>query len=542
MTPASDTANANEGAPSVRRPALPLGWAVAAAALCGVFYFLAFPGVDMWPLGFVALVPLRVALVGQTPKRAFWLGWFSGLVMITLGFYWMVDMMRQFSGFSAPICMLLLLIVNAFEGGRMGLFAWLFVRGEQRFPKYSGLLFLSALVTSELTFPVLFFWSFGAVLHKATAFTQVAELGGVFAVTLVLTAGNFGLSELALALVQRRAPNWKVAGAYLLVPVLAAGYGALRIHQVDARVAAAPKGLIATVQANMSLTEKRTHHDEGMDRHLRATRELTSEHQLDLVIWSETSVMGVMLDSEAASIVPRAFAARLHVPLLFGAVLAKKVDDAREYALYNSALVTDDKGHVRGRYDKQELVPFSEHMPFGHEIPYLYQISPNSGKFDPGETNDPLPLGEHKIATLICNDDVVPALANRVTHDTDVDLLANLTNDAWFGDTTEPWIHLALAKFRAIEHRRFFVRSTNSGVSAFIDPVGRVLQSTEPFKEQTMVHQIAWLKGRTVYETLGDWPYWIPGLFAVYAAFSGRPRRQKRKGKRKGAAQPAAAS
>jgi len=153
------------------------------------------------------------------------------------------------------------------------------------------------------------------------------------------------------------------------VPVVAALYGALRIHQVDARVAGAPKALIGTVQANMSLTEKRTHHDEGMIRHLRATRELTSKQKLDLVIWSETSVMGAMVDSEAADIVPRAFAARLHVPVLFGAVLAKKVGDARGYALYNSALVTDAQGQVRGRYDKQELVPFSEHMPFGHENP-----------------------------------------------------------------------------------------------------------------------------------------------------------------------------
>ncbi len=212
----------------------------------------------------------------------------------------------------------------------------------------------------------------------------------------------------------------------------------------------------------------------------------------------------------------------MHVPLLFGAVLVKKVSDAREYAYFNSALITDSSGHVRGRYDKQELVPFSEHMPFGREIPALYEISPNSGMFERGESDAPLPLGEHRIGTLICNDDAVPALANRVTQDTDTDLLANLTNDAWFGDTTEPWIHLALAKFRAIEHRRFFVRSTNSGVSGFIDPVGRVLAVTHTFKEESLVHEIAWLRGRTAYELLGTYPYWLAGLFAVYAAFSKR--------------------
>jgi apolipoprotein N-acyltransferase len=502
--------------------ALPIAWAAGLAVLCGVLYFLAFPGMDLWPLGFVALIPLRVALFGQTPKRAFWLGWLSGLTMISLGFYWMVDMMRQFSGFSTLICVGMLLIVNAFQAGRMGWFAWLFVRGERRFP--AGIVWLCALVTSELTFPVLFFWSFGAVVHGQVALTQLAEIGGIYAVALVMAAANFGLAELALARLHKRAPNLKAAAPYLAVPVVAALYGALRIHQVDARVAAAPKGRIGVVQANMSLSGKRSQPNEGMRRHLAATRALTAQEPLDLVIWSETSVMGAMREDEANAIVPRSFAARLHVPLLFGAVLVKKVTDAREYAYFNSALITDQTGHVNGRYDKQELVPFSEHMPFGRELPVLYEISPNSGAFEPGESDAPLPLGEHRIATLICNDDAVPALANRVTQDPNTDLLANLTNDAWFGDTTEPWIHLALAKFRAIEHRRFFVRSTNSGVSAFIDPVGRVPVVSHPFKEETLVHEVAWLRGRTAYELLGTRPYWLLGLFAVYAAFSKRKR------------------
>jgi apolipoprotein N-acyltransferase len=503
-------------------PALSNVWCACLAVLCGVLYFLAFPGIDLWPLGFVALVPLRLALLGQTPKRAFWLGWLSGLTMISLGFYWMVDMMRQFSGFSTPICALMLLIVNAFQAGRMGLFAWLFVRGERRFP--AGIVWLCALVTSELTFPVLFFWSFGAVVHGQPALTQLAEIGGIYAVALVMAAANFGLAEFAVARLQKRKPELKAALPYLLVPVVAVLYGVLRIHQVDGRVAAAPKAQVGLVQANMSLTGKRSHPNEGMQRHLTATRALTAQQHLDLVIWSETSVMGAMREDEASAIVPRSFAARLQVPLLFGAVLVKKVNDAREYAYFNSALITDEAGQVHGRYDKQELVPFSEHMPLGREIPALYEISPNSGAFEPGESDAPLPLGEHRIGTLICNDDAVPALANRVTQDPNTDLLANLTNDAWFGDTTEPWIHLALAKFRAIEHRRFFVRSTNSGVSAFIDPVGRVLAASHTFKEETLVHEIAWLRGRTGYELLGTRPYWLACVFALYAAFSKRKR------------------
>ena len=250
-------------------PALSAFWAAAAAVLCGVGYFLAFPGIDCWPLGFLALVPLRLALLGQTPRRAFWLGWLSGMVMINLGFYWMVEMLETFSGFSAPICMLMLLAVNAFQGGRMGLFAWLFARGQQRFP--AGVVWLCALLTSELVFPVLFFWSFGAVLHNAPAMTQLAEVGGIFAVMLVVAAANFGLSEFFVARLEKRRPNLRAALPYLAVPVLALIYGAVRMHQVDARVRAAPKAQLALVQANMSLTGKRSNPKEGLFRHLRAT-------------------------------------------------------------------------------------------------------------------------------------------------------------------------------------------------------------------------------------------------------------------------------
>src|SRR5262249_34285889 len=134
----------------------------------------------------------------------------------------------------------------------------------------------------------------------------------------------------------------------------------------------------------------------------------------------------------------------------------------------------------------------------------------------------PLPLAGHEIATFICYEDIIPGFVNSIVRSGRPALLANLTNDAWFGDTTEPWIHLALAQFRAIEHRRYFVRSTNSGVSAFVDPVGRVIAHTEAFKEQALATQIAWLEATTPYELWGDWPWWAATLFAFFAAFARR--------------------
>lgn len=517
LSPAGEVKNVAADATASQFP-LSRARATLLALACGVLYFLAFPGLDLWPLGFVALVPLRLALVGQTPRRAAFLGWVSGMTMVTLGFYWMLNMLQAFSGFSTPICMFFVLVVNAFTGGRMALFAWLYARGERN-GWWGGPLFLMAFVASELCFPVLFFWSFGGVAHPATLLTQVADLGGVYLVGLVMVAFNWAAAEALLARLCGQKPALRRLLPYALAPVVAAAYGAVRIRQIDARAAAAPSGEVGLVQANMGLMEKRQSYEDGLMRHVAHTAALREKQPLDLVIWSETSVMHAMPADEAGRILPRYFTRRLHVPTLFGAVLFDRVDDARGRAFYNSVLLSDEKGELKGRYDKQELVPFSEHMPFGEDFPVLFEISPNSSNFRRGAEAAPIVMGEHRIAAMVCNDDVSPSLGNRLLADSRTDLLVNLTNDAWFGDTTEPWIHLALAKFRAIEHRRYFVRSTNSGVSAFVDPVGRVIAQTRTFKEETLRHRIHWLTGRTVYEWIGDWLYWAAALFVFVAAF-----------------------
>ena len=116
---------------------------------------------------------------------------------------------------------------------------------------------------------------------------------------------------------------------------------------------------------------------------------------------------------------------------------------------FNTALLADEKGEILGRYDKQFLLAFGEYLPFGETFPVLYDWSPNSGRFTPGTSIEPLVLGEHRISALICYEDILPSFVNKIVAHADPDLLVNLTNDAWFGDSTEPWIHFALAKMRA---------------------------------------------------------------------------------------------
>jgi apolipoprotein N-acyltransferase len=239
------------------------------------------------------------------------------------------------------------------------------------------------------------------------------------------------------------------------------------------------------------------------------SRELRSRGA-DFVVWSETSAMRPVRD-ETYPLELRPLGQTIGLPAIFGAVIIKSVPDARDYVVYNSAVSTDTRGVIGGRYDKEYLLMFGEYLPFGDTFPILHKWSPNSGHFTPGTSLDPLELEVggvvHKVTTLICYEDILPRFTNAAVRHADPDLLVNITNDAWFGDTAEPWEHLALAQLRAVEHRRYLVRGTNSGVSAVIDPVGRVVAQSGTFRQETVMAPIHWMRGVTVYERLGDWPW-----------------------------------
>lgn len=494
--------------------------AYALSALSGLLYFLAFPGTDLWPLAFVALVPLAVALKGQPAKVATLSGWIAGFVMTMAGFYWLQEMLVTFSGFPAAVCFLFVAILCAYQAGRIALMGWLCARVAGRGWPY-GAAFALAFAASEQVYPLLFPWAYGATVHQVPAMTQLAEIGGPIAIGLVLVAANLAFAELALARRTRRTVAWRKVAALAAAPLLAALYGAARIPMVDAAAAAAPPLRVGLVQADMSLMGKRQHPGEGLRRHLALTRRLMRNDPPDLVVWSETSAMRAVQEGLAEAVFPATFTRKLGVPAIFGGVLVRRVEDARRYVLFNSALMTDRKGNVVGRYDKQFLLGFGEYLPFGETFPILYEWSPNSGHFTPGQSFEPLPLGKYGVATFICYEDIIPSFVNRIMNQAPAHLLVNLTNDAWFGDTTEPWIHLALSKLRAVEQRRYFVRSTNSGVSAIVDPVGRVLAHTRPFEQATLKRDVHLLDGVTPYRVLGDAPWWLLSLVALAGCWVG---------------------
>ncbi len=509
---------ANDGALPLSAPL-----AYAGAVLSGLLYWLAFPGMDVWPLAFVAWVPLMLAMRGQSVRRATLLGWTAGLTMNVAGFFWLQEMLRTFSGFPAPVCFLFVLVVCAYQGGRIGLLGWLYGRASARgWP--AALVFAGAFAASELVYPLLFPWYYAATVHRAPVLTQLADVGGPILVGLVLVAANLALAEPLLARVERRKIGIGIVGAGAVIVAFACCYGVLRIDAVDAATLAAPAATVGVVQANMGLMEKRNAFDEGLRRHLRLSRELLAQH-VDFLVWSETSAMRAVRDDTYRQEL-RGVSRLIGAPAIFGAVIVKPVSDERGYVLYNSGVTSSADGTIESRYDKQYLLTFGEYLPFGEDLPVLYKWSPNSGHFSPGKSLDPLIVdlhGEkHPVSMLICYEDILPRFTNDAVRHADPELLVNMTNDAWFGDTVEPWEHLALAELRAVEHRRYLVRGTNSGVSAVVDPVGRVVKSSGTFRQEALSATIHWMRSRTVYERLGDWPWLLVSAGMVAGAFRRR--------------------
>lgn len=514
------------------------GWllALVSAILCPI----SFAGFDVWPLAFVAWVPLILAMRGQTPRRAAYLGWFAGFGMTMIGFYWLVGMLETFSGFPLPVCALFAAIVCLEKGGRVALMGWMYARATQR-GWHHALSFLAAFGVSELVWPVLFPWYFGASMHNTPIMMQTADLGGVILVSVVVLAVNVAVAEALNKAMFQTAPDRRtlIGGAVTLA--FALGYGAFRLSSIDATVAASEAIQVGMVQGNRPLRNAirqgpRTR-ERPVDLHIRHTRDLAKQG-VDLVVWSEAASQASFDVATYENAASATIGRRLGVPTIIGAVLREPLESAgpkgRKARYFNTALMVDGEGQIVGRYDKFFLLMFGEYLPWGDTFPILYEWSPNSGAFSKGSLRKPLMFGEHPITPMICYEDIIPSYVDELMDAGESEMLVNMTNDTWFGATIEPDQHLALAKFRSVEHRKFMARVTNTGMTAMIDPVGRVTASGSFFAAdgknvdgETIVAEARFMKVAAPYTSLGQKPWWVLTLLMAAACFVRRTPRDQ---------------
>lgn len=506
--------------------------------LSGTLFFLACPTFHLWPLAWIGFIPLLMVLFDRQslPKtnHAFAYGFLTGFVAIsggfitTGGFSWMIPFLEQFAKFPQPYSLPLSTTIFALFAAYHGLiFAFwakfiCFLRRELRL-SLTWILALSW-TAFEFCFPCIFPWYLSLTQIHFLPIIQVADLTGPIGVGFLLGLGNGALFEIGCYLLSQRKLylSLRTPLTALGMIVISLGYGVIRIHQIERLRAEAPKLKIGLMQSNISMSEKISQNgrDLLLSKYQKASEAL-SKQGVDLIIWPETTYPFIIrrYSQENRSVqFPTQIRTWDTTPILFGAMT---VDHSNEVKVYNSAYLIDQKGEIKGPVYKNFLLIFGEYVPFLSYMPWLKELVPGISDISAGLEPGTLPFEKngriYSLGMMICYEDILPQYGRRLFEtQQQPNILINLTNDAWFGKTAEPYQHLGLSVFRAIEHRVDLVRSTNTGVSALIDATGKVHEQSEVYdpKEKevpvsTLIGMAAVVTAGGYYQSLGDTFGWL---------------------------------
>jgi apolipoprotein N-acyltransferase len=504
-----------------------LGMELALSTLSGCLWFLSCTPFDLSPLSWIAMVPvLFVVERASTRLRASLFCWLTGTVAIGGGYYWMIELLRRFADLPLPLAVLLYLVFSAYQGSVFVLFGWM-VRTIRRRTSYPMVLVAPLVIaTSELLVPLLFPNHLAIVQAWHPMVIQIADLTGPIGVSALLIVVNGAAYDLLT--LRRKGVVPAVAAAVVLVAALV--YGHFRMRQVDALSAVAPKLAIGVVQPNIAYNEKGLDHPEQASRQLAALQEQSRKLEksgAQVIVWSETAYPYPLPDDFHADF-PESDSRRIRRGFTTPTVVGVLTEPHDRSTTYNSAMLLNREGQEAGRYDKMVLLAFGEHVPGDEYFPWLGKLLPEGfGGFTAGKEARLLPLrtadgNSWRLGAIICYEDIIPGLLRRVgalhPH-----LLVNLTNDSWYGAGAEPWQHLALAVFGTIEQRTGMVRAVNSGISAFIDANGRLVQRTnaidpylDPRPAESSLATLPLLEGgSTVFAKVGNLFAYLCGLCTV---------------------------
>jgi apolipoprotein N-acyltransferase len=486
----------------------------AAAAASGALIAACFLRFELYPLAWLAFVPLLWALRrARTTRDAVRIGFVAGLATNLPAFYWLVYTIHVFGGFSYPVALFAYLCLTLFTACEFVLFA---VAWKRTGPGPLALAAPVLWVSLEFLYPNVFLWRMANCQLHAPLLMQIGDLTGPFGLSFVMLWVSAGVAEV-IDRPRRDRPRRLVplaaAGCAVLAVVL---YGAIRLPQVEQAIQAAPTVRVALVQGNVGIKEKGDLR--YLDINVDTYRQLSEDVQdsVDVIVWPETvDQHWVSADVTRLEGKDNPFE-NLQRYLIFGGLSFRlrgyNPDDAEEF---NSAFLMGPDGLLLSRYDKRILMPFGEYIPLASALPFIRSLSPETGGFTAGQRVSVFDLGgKAKIGQLICYEDIVAGMP-RYTTQAGAEILLNILNDAWYGDSAAPYQHQALALWRAIENRRYLLRGSNSGVTSIIDAAGRVVAEGGLFTAEVVSGTVPRLQMMTFYTRFGDVFAWLVVIGAL---------------------------
>ena len=500
------------------------------AFLSGFLLTLAFPRWNLWPLAWVALIPLFYALDrAQNKFQAFLLSFLAGFSFFLLSVSWL----RHVTTFG-------MFFVVTMEAAYWGMFGMIYyalnigagpracpetgrnTNSNKGQPQGVAPTFVLSAIWTALEFirseiPV---WGMGwNLLGSSQApnlwVAQLASVGGVYAVSFLVFLGNLALYSFFKKGIRKGFQTLAIFGL-LFVAVLLFGWNRF--------LAFSPVSFfrVSVLQGNIPQLLKwdESHKEEILKIYLNLT-ELASYDAPQLIVWPEAAYPGFFNREPLADRV-KELVKRIETPVLVGSP-HQETDDT----FYNSAYLLNPSGEIENRYDKIRLVPFGEYVPLKSVLGFLESLAYELGvsDFSEGKRFTVFNLKDSGIrfASLICFEDSFPGLAREFMK-RGVDFLVVITNDAWFDRSSAPYQHLQASVFRAIENGVSVVRAANTGVSAFITPLGEIAERVhnqegkDIFIMGGMTYPVVLTKENTLYQH-GGWLFPYLCLFVLVLTF-----------------------
>jgi apolipoprotein N-acyltransferase len=497
------------------------GWLLLPGSATACLLALAIPGhTGWWPLLFVALIPLLLTATHTTPGRSAWMGFVCGLLYHLTLLYWILIVLGRYGRLpwwiSTPALVLLAAYLACFTAAFAFLLSRLAGRYRQRERSVALLIWGAPVLWVGLDYLKSIFLSgfpwmdLGYGLFSQPMLIQAADLGGHNLLTFSLILCNSLLAGILSKERNADRGHNRLAKPLLLLAccflIGIGGYSVVRYQGVEGSITTAQQAQVAVIQGNIDQAVKwsAAFKEATVSQYLKLSQKVLQNSKTQLVVWPETALpfypqrdalVGRIFDFTTAN----------NTWLLTGAPLfsiTTKTDGSELIRYYNGALLIEPSGKMSGQHAKQHLVPFGEFVPFRKYLPFLEPLVVSIGDFTPGTSMEPLVLGPMKLGMLICYESIFPEIS-RNTVVRGANLLVNLTNDAWYGKSSAPYQSLSMAVLRAVENRRSLIRAANTGISGFVDPLGRVTAQTAIFTEAALTAQVPMLEQATVFGRYG---------------------------------------
>jgi apolipoprotein N-acyltransferase len=518
--------------------------------LSSLLQVLIFPLPGFYVLSWVAFAPLIVALLrarpagvlemdgsanlqAAKPGQAFLLAYTSGILWYAGTCYWIYDTMHQFGGMSTPMALLALFLFCLYLGLYHGLFGLLlsFAAGPGRDNRIAlaAAPFLWVAVELARTLVTGFPWNLlGTAQVDNVSLSRITTWTGVYGVSFEIVLVNVAVA--AAFLVPRKKRNTLLVASLAASAVLQAG------RLIDAPALPADHAALL-VQVNIPVDATWTR--DAFERTLRDLTDLSVKddttrsgvepgltlginpglkpNNVDLIVWPESPAPFFANDPLFRNPVS-AMARETRTWVVTGAIGSTPVMQGGKSAsqVFNSAALISPAGDWTARYDKVHLVPFGEYLPFPQLFAFAGGLTKEVGEFQHGASRAPLDAGSTPLGIFICYESVFPGEVRQFSQQ-GAQVLVNLSNDGWYGDSGAYAQHLNQTRMRAIENDRWLLSATNTGVTASIDPYGRTVALLPRKERGALVAPYALTSVTTFYARHGDWFAWLCAIISVGA-------------------------